>query len=339
MGILDWFINRQSHFELEPVSRQVLQSSIEKAVSLVDPRLKLVPSYHKRLQPAVESALHFLQETVQSLPPPLHLVAANWSSCAQLRAFFTASADITRVLGASNNVRTFFNKYQDIKEAWVILDMKLSEQQANDLSLQEKTRTDLTQTIISFSDHKMRICGQDISEVHRLFGAQGYEYLVAQTLSDMGEERTDRRMLEEERSILRARLRLLQQQGPGLGSVFSIAPDKVEVREKLETLLLENERQIEALASVQDVLEERLARLCDVLQQPEHYMRFENVVKCVDSMNVVVDQNAQGASDIHFSLVDLSGTPTTQRAFVLANFFRSELPEEGIDFTNAARLL
>ena len=98
MGILDWFINRQSHFELEPVSRQLLQSSIEKAVSLVDPRLKLVPSYHKRLQPAVESALHFLQETVQSLPPPLHLVAANWSSCAQSRAFFTASAVIAATL-------------------------------------------------------------------------------------------------------------------------------------------------------------------------------------------------------------------------------------------------
>lgn len=340
MGILDWFINRPSHFDPEQVSRQVLQRSIEKAVSLVDPRLKLVPSYNKRLQPAVEHCLHFLQQTVHSLPSPVHLSAANWSSCAQSRAFFTASADITRVLGASNNVRTFFNKYQKVEQVWVILDMMLTEQQVKDLSLQEKTtRTDLTQTVISFSDHKMRICGQNLSEVHRLFGAQGYEYLVAQTLSDIGEERSDRRMLEEERSILRARLRLLQQQGPGLGSVFSMAPDKAEEREKAETLLLQNERQIEALGSVQDILEERLVRLHDVLLHPERYMRFENVVKYVDSMNVLVDSNAQGASDVSFSTADLSGTPTIKRVFVLANFSRSELPEETIDFTSAARLL
>ena len=59
--------------------------------------------------------------------------------------------------------------------------------------------------------------------MRRLLGTQAFEYLVAQALSDIGEMRSERRELEESAALIRAHLRLLRQQGPGLGTVFNSA--------------------------------------------------------------------------------------------------------------------
>ena len=151
----------------------------------------------------------------------------------------------------------------------------------------------------------------------------------------------ERRALEEERSLLRARLRLFQQQGPGLGSVFNIAPDFKVEKDRLEGALLENERQMEMLGSTQNMLEDELSRLCEVLMLPERYVDFSNVTKRINSMNILIDDTQQkdDVCEINFSLASLLGKPATKRAFVIAHFPRTELPEQTINFDQAAQLL
>lgn len=341
MGLLDWFKNRPSQFDPESPSDAMTLRAIDKAVTLSNPRLKLVHAYQERLAPAVEITLSYLREMVLALPPAIPVAVANWAADPVLRAFFAAAADIPGALARSPNLRTLFDKYPALDEAYFILVMRYSEQQMLGMSLQGETiQREVAQTVVGFSDHQARICGHQAAEVGRLLGTQGYEYLVAQALSAMGEDRSERQELEDMRALIRARLRLLQQQGPGLGSVFGAAPSSSGERLKLEAELLENERQIDALGSHQEALEADLETLRDVLEHPQRYIAVEQRRVRLSTMNVVVGQaGTDVASDIAFALAKLSGVPQLQPAFVLARCLRSELPAARMNFADALRYL
>lgn len=341
MGILDWFINRPAQFDPDRPSDDITLRAIEKAVTLTNPRLKLLRSYQKRLTPAVEVSIRYLRENIVALPAALPISASKWSLDPALRAFFVGAADIPTALGRSKNLRTLFAKYPALDEAYFILGMSFNEQRVFGMALQgDLVQRDVAQTVVGFSDHQARICGQEEVEVRRLLGTQVFEYLVAQALAQIGEERSERRDLVESCALIRSRLRLLQQQGPGLGSVFGTAPSGSEEQQKLESALLENERQMEGLGSAQTALEDDLECLCQVLANPERYVRIESQQIRLNALNVVVDEkSADVSSRVCFSLAHLTGVPQNQRAFVLARFSRAELPEAKIDFDSAARLL
>lgn len=341
MGVLDWFKNRPAQFDPDRLSDEMVSRAVDKAISLTNPRLKLVRSCHDRLAPAAEVSVRYIREIVLALPPPIQASAACWSADPALRAFFVAAPDIPSSLGRSNNLRILFDKYPRLDEAYFVLAMSLAEQCVLGMSLQGSiVQRDVAQTVVGFSDHQARICGQNDAEVRRLLGTQAYEYLVVQALSEIGEERTERRELENDRALIRARLRLLQQQGPGLGSVFGSAPALSSEQLKLEAELLENERQMEEIGSPQLALEDELDSLREVLEHPERYLRVEQRKIRLSTMNVVVDEKSTDvASDIGFSLAQLTGVPQLQSAFVLARFARADLPEARINFEDAARYL
>ena len=341
MGILDWFKNRPAQFDPDSPSDELTLRAIDKAVALTNPRLKLVRSYQERLAPAVTGCVRYLREQVLSVPPPIEVAAASWSSDPALRAFFVSAADIPGALARSPNLRTLFAKYPQLDEAYFVMAMRFAEQRSLGVSLQgEMIARDIEQTVVGFSDHEVRICGQRPAEVRRLLGTQGYEYLLAQALSAIAEDRSERRQLEDMQALIRSRLRLFQQQGPGLGSVFGSAPANSGEQFKLEAALLENERQMEALGSPQSALESELETLREVLEHPQRYLSIEQKALRLTTMNVVVDQpDSAGSAAVCFSLAQLSGTPALQRAFVLGRFARAELPEARINFDAAARYL
>ena len=44
MGILDWFMNRPAQFDSDQVSEAMLKQATEKAITLTNPRLNVLPS-------------------------------------------------------------------------------------------------------------------------------------------------------------------------------------------------------------------------------------------------------------------------------------------------------
>lgn len=340
MGLLDWFKNRPAQFDPEGFSDAVVAQAIDKAVTLTNPRLKLLDSCEETLRQPVEKCIAYLRDKISAMPPPIPVSEANWASEPVLRAFFARAPDLPVVLGRSRNLRTFFDKYAAAGQASIILGMTYNERHVQAPSLQgDVVQRDIAQTVIDFSVPRVRICGHTEPEIRRLLGVQSFEYLVAQAMTEISETREGLRGLEDSRNLIRARLRLLQQQGPGLGSLFDAAPDSVEQRQ-LETQLLENERQMEKYGSAQSVLEYELECLRDVLENSENYLRFETRQIRLSTLNVVLDENStDAAADVAFTMAILSGVPKVQRAFVTGCLTRSEMPQVKLDLANAERFL
>ncbi|MEF8699175.1 MAG: hypothetical protein V5B32_07930 [Candidatus Accumulibacter sp. UW26] len=342
MGILDWFKLRAVRIDPEQAANELVGWAVEKAVTLTNPRLRLLPDYHKRLLPAVESTVTFLRAQAQALPPVRPFSVADWAADPSLRAFFVAPSDIPATLGRSQHLRTLFDKFPEIDEAYLVLGMAFNEQRVFGMALHgDMVQRDVAQTSVTFSDHRTRICGRDEARLRRAVGVEVFEYLVAQALSEIGAERIERQELEGNRSLIRARLRLLQQHGPGLGSMFGEAPAAPSEQARLEAELLDNERQLEAIGGGESVLEAELECLKAVLENPQRHLRIESRRLRLSPMNVLLNENSTDSSaEVDFALAHLEGTPPMQRAFILARVARSEMPSpQKINFDDATRYL
>lgn len=341
MGLLDWFKTRPSHFDVDAAPDAELHKAIDKALTLTNPRLKLLRSCSERLTPAVRISMEYLRERILALPPAVPISETNWSSTPVLRAFFANASEVPAVLGRSHNVRTFFERFSGVDEAFVVLGMRYNEQHSQGVSLQgEILQRDIAQRVVDFSAPGTRICGHSEYEVRHLLGNQSFEYLVAQAMLEIGEFRSERQDLEESRSLIRARLRMLQMQGPGLGSLFASAPETSSEQVTLESRLLENERQLMAFGHANGVLETELDFLCQVLAAPERYLSFEPTCLHLNTLNVVLDPACSDrASDVEFTMAVLEGVPKVKRAFIIARIHRNDLPPQRINWAEAERLL
>jgi len=343
MGILDWFKNRPAQFDPDRISEELIRGAVDKAITVTNPRLTVLPSCQKRLAPAVESSIEFLRALVHEFPPSRPIAAATWSSDPALRAFFVAPTDIPAVLGRSDNLRTLFDKFPDLDEACLILGMAFNEQRVFGMALHgDLVQRDVVQSSVSFSDHRAHLCGRDESRLKRVVGAQAFEYLLAQALAEIGQDRAERQELEANRSLIRARLRLLQQQGPGLGSMFGgSAPAARSEQARLEAELMENERQLAGIGDSESALEMELACLQEVLENPQRYLRLDRKQLRLSTMNVIVEGSSnEPAAEVDFHLAELSGAFAVRRAFIVARVKRDQLPAvSGINFDDAARYL
>jgi hypothetical protein len=342
MGILDWFKNRPGQFDPERVSDAMILWGTDKALTLTNPQLKLLPTAGKRLAPAIETMIGFLRAQVSALPAVHVLAENNWSADPLLRAFFVAPAEIPAVLVGSDNLRKLFAEHVGLNEACVVLGMAFKEQRGFGMALQgNMVQRDVAQTSVSFSDHKARLCSRDEVSLRRVVGIEVFEYLVAQALAEIGAERVERQELQRDRALIRARLRLLQQHGPGLGSMLGADPAGPDEQARLAAELGENERQLQAIGDSHSALETELECLVSVLGNPQRYVSFTPQRLRLSKMNVLVDAgSSEEAADIDFAVVEAQGNPPVRRAFILVRVARTEMPPpKKLDVVNAARYL
>ena len=352
MGFFDRLLRSSSAFNSDnsPADAQTVVDrnssiSIEKAVALVNPTIKLVPAYRDVLSPGIEKSAAYFQTMAQSMPPPIRLSANNWFQDPQLRAFFAASGDIPLVLGRSESVRALLAKNPKQEEAWLILDMNIVFSQAQGLSLQDPSRKhDLFQHILSFSGHRVRLCGTSEKAVRQLFQEKGFDYLVSQSLPAINEQRALRQKQEEERRVMNAQRRLFEQAAATVAKEEQSAKDgksDSKPQSPFRQTAREEDDAPEFLQNAnQRILEAELHHLSETLLHPETYLSMTHEEKRLSKMNVLVDPSSQeDAATIHFALANLLGVPRLQKAFVIACFSRSEMPAATMNLDDAARYL
>jgi hypothetical protein len=340
MGISDWFRNRTGQFDNDGVPEETVRWAADKAITLTNPKLRMISDCQKRLSPSVVNSIRFMKGLLPSFPAVRPLSPKVWAGDPALRAFFVTAKDIDDLLARSDQLRAVFEKYPAIDEACLVLGMAIAEQKTFGMAVRGDTiQRDVAQNVVCFSDHKTRLCAPDEAALRRVIAIEIFEYLVSRALGEIGAERSERQELQASRSLIRTRLRLLQQHGPGLGAMFGDEPAAAGEQARLEAELLENERQLAEMGATEDQLAGELETLLAVLDHPQDYLSIAPAQLRVNTMNIVVDKTQEG-TDIHFAVVDLKGPTPARRAFVIARVARSDLPPpKSLDFYEAMRYL
>lgn len=340
MGILDWFKNRTSRYDHPAAEDESMRSALKKAVGLVNPRLSLLEQLDTALLPAIARSDRFIRNVLAELPPPVMLSAAEWVGSPLVKSLFASADKLNAVVAQSINVRTFLDKYPKAEGAFCVLGAAYRLESIAGLSLEYAARGSEAQTTLVFFDYGIRICGETLDEVKLLLGTQIFEYLIAQVLEDIAGERCERQELKDNKGVIQARLRLLRQQGPGLGSVLSDAPAKVQEISRLEQELVENERMLEEIGSERQVLQAELDSLVSVLGAPEKFVAIRPRSFFVDPMNIIGQPEGVGKYEkIELAEAVLTGSPAISRVFTLGYIARADMSAPNMNLSQAEKYL
>jgi hypothetical protein len=340
MGILGRLFGRDSSGAAQE-DRQ-LAEMVERVIQL-SPRLRMAPRYRPRLEAAVGKGLEYLCGLVASLGATREASPAVWNADPAIRAFFHSPDAVAEELSQSAELRALFEREPGLQHAHGVLGMALEERRTLGVAHEGGiTRHDVEQTTASFGDHQLRICAASEADLADEIVRRMVDQLALEGLARVAADSSRRDVLEQERKLLTARLRLLERQGTGMRAVVGGEAGAVSAGEsaQLHKQMEDNDRELDALGSRTESLDRQLEGVCEVFADPVPLLHVSHRQLRLSRLNVVVDANAADAGDlVEFDLARVPGDPPRDRAFALVRFSRADLRAPRNLLTEAGRLL
>lgn len=339
MSILDWFRGTKGG----PAADASTNEAVERIVQLANPRLRFARRYRQRLTPAVHTAMDYAHSLVAGVPPAFDASPAAWQASGSMRAFFATGEEVLRTFSQLPELRAWFEAHPAVGEVYTVLSMVLVERHVLGAALEgDVVRRDVPQMTVSFSDHRARIFGASETQLREEIERRIVDQLALSAVVNSTRDESRREVLEQERALLRMRLRLLQNQGAGVSGLgIRVNPELGEAA-RIQMDLAMNEANLNSLAAGHQSLDYQLDRLCDVLSNPVEHFSVSTRRLRIDRMNVVVDERStQPAEDLDLRIaqIPMPDAAPEVRVFMFVHFPRIALLPRSALQSDAARLL
>jgi hypothetical protein len=263
----------------DEIDAALLEQAVDAVVEAVDPRLRLMPRYRKRLAPVVIRSIRFMRSLAPQLPQPIELSRAAWAADPYIDAFFATDADVQRLLDRSVELHAFFDAAANVRfdAAYGVLGMRRDERNVLASALVEgEMRADVAQTTVSFAAHTLLGITQDAAATRGRLGEAMLKRVAGLALERIVAVRDRASELQTRKSMLAARLRMLELRA---GNMQALAGEK-DPSAEIATI----KREIGTLAEDHTELKTNLATLDysfeqieAVLGDPEHHFGVDRV--------------------------------------------------------------
>lgn len=339
MGILDWLFSGRDDATGSTVDPTIIDQRIEQVVRLVDPRLKLVNGYHRKLEKPVEQAILFCRELEAQIQPTVTASAVAWAESPLLRAVFGAATDIPEVFSRSGAVQDFFASTPGADAVYAVLRFLIREDQRFGMRVQgQVVQRDVAQTALSFGEKQVPVALATEQEARIEIRRRAFKFLVTEALDQISSAHTRRQDLREHRSMLQARLDMLRRHRGSMESAIDADPAVATKVGAIEEMLALNERSLAEFPSAEETLDYILKRVRTVLTHGSTYIQVKPATFRLSAMNIVVPAaSPEPANEIVLPDVALKGRP--RLALLVTRFPRGELIPRASLTAEAKRLL
>ena len=303
---------------------EVLQA-IEHVVDEINPKLRAVSNYRKKLRQAVERALAHSTEIAASLPGPIEVNKSLWSSDPMLRAFFTGIEDMRQVLSDNREVHDYFAADgSGQSHCYALLNMERSERTVLGVEGSGNIiKRDVLQTSVSFKDRQ--VVEPDASESHLRedLEQRAFEVLVEYVLEHITGLIADRHSLNEQKLLLDMQLRLKQVKQASLSPLLE-GGHKAGGLEALQQQQQHTRQAFEQAGARLTTLDDYIDRITEVLGHPEQYFRVNPVSMCLSPMNIKHDGKTTTPGN-ELTLSEYLLGEEIRRILLIIRFSRDEL--------------
>ena len=301
-----------------PPPAPAIRQAIERAVEIVDPILKTVSGYERKLAPAVSHALGYCEQLAADIPGPIEINARAFSADPLVHALFAAPRDIGDMLGKSRELREFLADPGQCQadEFFALLGMRQREKTMMGIALQGGVlQNDVPQRLLYFADHTLGELGSEYAITRQRLQAaafdglaQGFAHCVAELRQERHEARTAWSM---------------EHASPAAG--------RAERRQVLE------ERQRQAVASLAP--DRLLQALVDWLAAPHERLYLNPTVVSVDRMGVIAPHPEAGGNYSTLTFPELVGRDRRQWIVLVARISRQDAQDALLRQEQANRYL
>ncbi len=320
------------------VEPELVHLAVEAVVDAVDPRLRTVSGYARKIAPGMASTIVHLRTLARDMPEPIALSRSAWATDPLLNALFATADDVPVALGASEELRTFFGApaHAALNEAHVLLGMLKAERNVFAPAIVDgQLRHDVAQTTVNFSGYKLIAPGADLPASRREVGMRILRRLAELALGRIVAVGARATALEQRKAMLGVRLRMLNLRRNGLQDIAGGADAAAEIASIEAELKSTVDDYVEAKASLA-TLESRLDHINAVFNAPADHVSFARVGLRINRMGYKVDAGSvEQAADL--TLGELSIGAGLKAVITFVRCQRAEMPARESLSARAAR--
>jgi len=320
----------------------LIRGAIERVVGGTDPRLRMASQYQKKLWPAVERSMDYVNALVDSLPPPIEIGGCRFTTDPRLRALFASSKHLQEILSFSEELHQYRRRIGGglPTDLYALLRSERTEKTVFGVALAGNIiRRDVPQVAVNFHNHSVAFPAGSETKTRREIKKRAFDHLIETALGQLVAVRSKKQELElQQRQLFQRKTKLLKGASVGLEPLLDPQAVAMATPAAIDRRLREIETELNRLRADSATLDHHLANVAAILRDPEKYLRLERVTLTLDHMNVKIDREA--ASAINTVTFDEIMLGKDRRITILPIHFPSHelLPEQDF-FTEANRLL
>ena len=321
--LLDRMRGRYARLDEQDIAR-----AIDIIIEQTDPRLRFVSGYRRKLRKPVVRSLVYTDDVVTRIPGPFEISRRTYGSDPQVNALFGSADDIEVLFARSNMLRRFFRDTPGCDLVYVPLIMLRREKRVLGMALSgDIIRREVARTAVNFSEHRLGIvCAASEAELRSELQWRGIHFLAVTALENITRLKTGTAQLEEQRALLKMKLRDVQAQHRGLDALVAAPPEDLQEQQALEQRLEDTGRRLAEARTGVATLDDYLDQLCKVCNHPSHFLRVRQNSVTVDRMGIVPDaMSHQQGAEVVSATVSIGANPPVE--VVLAAFQRTGMAE------------
>ena len=325
-SITDRFREKKNH----PAKRYTgyrLVEAIDQLIDGIDPKLRLVPNFQKKLEPSVIASLEYISGLVDQVSGPIDVSRKTFISDPEVRAYFSTPDTLQDTFSCGTELKTFFelqeNSSVDSCCALLCANKRESEGFGSEIK-GEMIHHDVHQTSISFFDYKVLSPAIDDIEVRRGIKKCIFDGLVTYALQHIATIRTERSELTHQRRILHAQPRNRQTQGNGLSKMLAEAHFDSEQLLNLENEIKETETRLEDMTGDKDILSFYLDEIIKILERPEDFIQLNVACFRLNDMGIIVKNDTSKSTNV-VCFSELEITNVMQRVVTIIRYHKDEI--------------
>jgi len=312
MALGDWFRKWREQRLYERQAQARLGQQIDTVIDAVDPRLRMLIGYRQRLDPALRHALQVADTLYAALPPPLEVAHTRWSQEPLLRASFTTPEAIQELFDNHRVLRRFLSsaKARGATTIYAGLGMSLQLSKRFGHMLQgDVVQREVAQQVLLLGDHRLSAFATSLEALEAQVRERLLQELAMRSTQAVFGARMRKESLTEERTKLRMRLRLYEQEALGLATFWHgeelIERHTDELRKKLAAAEHELGELQESAADIDDFLDMTV----ETFSSAGKDTRLEKRIFHLDNMNIHHDGPGPGIAEVPMALLHIAKRP------------------------------
>jgi hypothetical protein len=308
------------------LSEQDIERAIDIIVEQTDQRLRFVRAYRRKLRKPVVRALVYADDLIARIPGPFQISRKAYGSDPQVNALFGSADDIDTLFAHSKVLQDFFRDNPGCDLVYVPLIMLQRERQIFGMALGgDIVRRDVARTSVNFSEHRLgMVRAASEAELRGDLKWRGIHFLAVTALENITRLKAGTAQLEEQRALLKVKLRDMQAQHRGLDALVAAPPANTQEKQALEQRLEDTGRKLQEVRTGVATLDDYLEQVCRVLNHPSHFLRVKHNSVTVDRMGIKSDvMSHQQGSEVVSATITIGAHPAVD--VIMASFQRMNM--------------
>lgn len=292
---------------------------IDYFVDLIEPKLKQVKDYRKRLRKPLQICQAHCRAMVMEIPGPIKLKRNGYGNDPLIKAAFTKTELLEELLNSADQAQLSATLPGTARVALLTMTSRektiFGRKQLGNLMV-----TDAAMRAVTFTDHAIVGLSSTVASSRKALEKYALDILAEAAARELSEVRTKIVDLNQRQERLRAMEKMFgTAAGGSMGCVFvPYDPEKAKKQKKIEKLLAETEEEIASARNGSETPEDWLRIVEKFLSNPHDILNLRLITLRLNWKNVLTDDPSEKADTISFATFTLADE--MQREGVLVKY-------------------